>query len=55
MNKPAYLGLSILELSKILIVCYYHRIYEFQNESTLYSFACISRNSLLEAGAISEN
>ena len=55
MNKPAYLGLSILELSKILIVCYYHRIYEFQNESTLYSFACISRHSLLEAGAISEN
>ena len=36
------------------IVCYYHVTYEFQGESTLYSFAWISRNSVVEACTISE-
>ena len=42
-----------------LIVCSYHVTYTFQGESTLFSFlslvAWMSRNSLLETGAISEN
>ena len=35
-------------------VCYYHVMYEVQSQFTLYGFAWMSRNSLLERGAISE-
>ena len=54
-NQPNnWAVLWVLICTVDLAVCSYYVKYDFQSESTLYSFAWMSRNSLLEAGAISE-
>ena len=48
MNKPVYLGLSILQLSKILMFEFWYdyvkRKYGKKKEIVLYGFHCIHKN-----------
>ena len=37
--------MSVNEMRDLMTVCYYHVMYEIQNESTLYSFSEYQGNS----------
>ena len=44
LNKPSYIGICILELSKVLIVCFYHVTYESRCSHLIFRYgACFEQ------------